>query len=120
MWTAFPSSRAFHTDHDMLRFLRAREFHLDDAKAMYRKYLKTVRREEEEAPHVSAFVWHLGQHVSQSQSSIRAQHSFKPSTEQSCLCCQVPVCGPSMATCGTGRCLTASQHATKRRRRGFG
>lgn len=42
MWAAFPASRAFHTDHDMLRFLRAREFHLDDAKAMYHKYLSTV------------------------------------------------------------------------------
>ena len=39
----FPASAAFHTDHDLLRFLRARDFHLDAARTMYQNYLHIVR-----------------------------------------------------------------------------
>ena len=39
----FPDSAAFHTDHDVLRFLRARDFNLDATRAMYQKYISTVR-----------------------------------------------------------------------------
>ena len=44
MRDAFPQSVAFHTDHDMLRFLRAREFNTKATHAMYQHYLSVVRR----------------------------------------------------------------------------
>jgi hypothetical protein len=44
MKAAFPGASRFHTDHDLLRFLRARSFDLAAAKLMYRKYC-TVYRE---------------------------------------------------------------------------
>ncbi len=39
---AFPVSMTMHTDHDMLRFLRAREFSVEETIAMYAKYLTVV------------------------------------------------------------------------------
>ena len=38
MRAAFPQSAAFHTDHDLLRFLRAREFNRKATWAMYNHY----------------------------------------------------------------------------------
>ena len=40
---AFPQSAAFHTDHDLLRFLRAREFNMKATRVMYQHYLSMVR-----------------------------------------------------------------------------
>ena len=42
MRSAFPQSAAFHTDHDLLRFLRAREFNRKATWAMYQHYLGMV------------------------------------------------------------------------------
>ena len=42
MRAAFPQSAAFHTDHDLLRFLRAREFNRKATWAMYQHYLSMV------------------------------------------------------------------------------
>ncbi len=42
MRAAFPHSAAFHTDHDLLRFLRAREFNRKATWAMYNHYLSMV------------------------------------------------------------------------------
>ena len=44
MRAAFPQSAAFHTDHDLLRFLRAREFNRKATWAMYQHYLSMVQR----------------------------------------------------------------------------
>ena len=43
MRDAFPQSAAFHTDHDLLRFLRAREFNRKATWAMYQHYITMVR-----------------------------------------------------------------------------
>ena len=43
MREGFPQSTAFHTDHDILRFLRAREFNMKATRAMYQHYLSMVR-----------------------------------------------------------------------------
>lgn len=43
MRSLFPGSAAFHTDHDVLRFLRARDFNLDATRAMYQNHISTVR-----------------------------------------------------------------------------
>lgn len=42
MRATFPQSAAFHTDHDLLRFLRAREFNRKATWAMYNHYLSMV------------------------------------------------------------------------------
>lgn len=41
----FPSYAAFHSDHDLLRFLRAREFDLAAAEALYSNYWNVYRKE---------------------------------------------------------------------------
>jgi CRAL/TRIO, N-terminal domain len=43
MRKSFPESAAWHTDHDLLRFLRARSFDLQAARKMYSKYCLVVR-----------------------------------------------------------------------------
>ena len=39
----FPTSSVYHTDHDLLRFLRARDFNMDAARSMYNNYVTIVR-----------------------------------------------------------------------------
>lgn len=43
MRKSFPESTAWHNDHDLLRFLRARNFNLEAARKMYSKYCLVVR-----------------------------------------------------------------------------
>ncbi len=43
MRAAFPDSTYFCSDHDLLRFLRARHFDLPAARTMFSKYRNVVR-----------------------------------------------------------------------------
>lgn len=43
MRKAFPQSKKWHTDHDILRFLRARDFDLRKSQEMYRRYVDEYR-----------------------------------------------------------------------------